>query len=402
MTSKINTFKKFSSICLAVFAMLIGVSNNLSASEPQEHEVTEAHAGVSAHQVSHEATGPVDITKVAFEHILDNHSWHFFGEGHESVSMPLPVILKGSNGISFFMSSEFHHDNQGTVVVEKNGERFVNFEEKIYYANETPNEYGQYVTLTFEDKDVSVSNDAPLDFSITKNVAQMLISLVVIVFLFISIANSYKKQGVTSAPKGKQSFFEPLIIFVRDDIAKGNIGHGSEKYVPYLLTVFFLILVNNVFGLIPIGANLTGNIAFTLVLSVATLIITNINGNGHYWHHIFMPPCPWWLYPIMIPIEVIGILTKPFALMIRLFANMSAGHIIVISLIGLIFVFKSAMIGFVAVPFALFIDILECLVAFLQAFIFTMLTALFIGSAVADHNEDGAHNEDDEKVVAGH
>ena len=132
------------------------------------------------------------------------------------------------------------------------------------------------------------------------------------------------------------------------------------------------------------------------------MIITNINGNGHYWHHIFMPPCPWWLYPIMIPIEVIGILTKPFALMIRLFANMSAGHIIVISLIGLIFVFKSAMIGFVAVPFALFIDILECLVAFLQAFIFTMLTALFIGSAVADHNEDGAHNEDDEKVVAGH
>lgn len=403
MTSKINTFKKFSSICLAVFALLIGFSNNLAASEPQEHEVTEAHVGESVHQVSHESTGPVDITKVAFEHILDNHSWHFWGEGHESVSMPLPVILKGNNGISFFMSSEFHHDNQGTVVVEKNGERFVNFEEKIYYANATPNEYGQYLTLTVDEKEVSVSNDSPLDFSITKNVAQMFISVFVILWIFMSIAKAYKTQGVTSAPKGKQSFFEPLIIFVRDDIAKGNIGHGSEKYVPYLLTVFFLILVNNVFGLIPIGANLTGNIAFTLVLSVATLIITNINGNGNYWHHIFMPPCPWWLYPIMIPIEVIGILTKPFALMIRLFANMSAGHIIVISLVGLIFVFKSAMIGFVAVPFALFIDILECLVAFLQAFIFTMLTALFIGSAVADHNEDGVHNSDDKAMEsAGH
>jgi F-type H+-transporting ATPase subunit a len=288
------------------------------------------------------------------------------------------------------------------VVVEKNGERFVNFEEKIYFATETPNEYGQYVAFTIDGAEVGVTNETVLDFSITKNVAQMFISVLVLLFIFISIANAYKKQGVTSAPKGKQSFFEPLIVFVRDDIAKGNIGHGSEKYVPYLLTVFFMILVNNVFGLIPIGANLTGNIAFTLVLSVATLIITNINGNGNYWHHIFMPPCPRWLYPIMIPIEIVGILTKPFALMIRLFANISAGHIIIISLVGLIFVFKSAMIGFVAVPFALFIDILECLVAFLQAFIFTMLTALFIGSAVADHNEDGAHTEDDDHLVKSH
>jgi F-type H+-transporting ATPase subunit a len=386
-----------------IVALFIAFSSKLSASEPQEDMVEPTHVEASAHgHDSQEASGPVDITKVAFEHILDNHSWHFWGEGHQSVSLPLPVILKGNNGIAVFMSSEFHHDNQGMVVVERNGERFVNFEEKIYQANATPNEYGQYVTLTAEEKEVGVTNAAPLDFSITKNVAQMFISVVLLFWLFTSIAKSYKTQGITSAPKGKQSFFEPLIVFVRDDIAKGNIGQTSDKYVPYLLTVFFMILVNNVFGLIPIGANLTGNIAFTLVLSVATLIITNINGNKHYWSHIFLPHAPKAIWPILIPIEIVGILTKPFALMIRLFANITAGHIIVISLVGLIFVFKTIYIAPVSVAFALFIDVLECLVAFLQAYIFTMLTALFIGSAVADNNEDGMHTEEDDKLVAGH
>lgn len=400
MTSKINTYKRFFSIFLVLFSLFMGFSNTLLASEPQEDNIEQTHGDSAEH--GHESEGPVDITQVAFEHILDAHSWHFWGEGHDAVSAPLPVILKGNNGLACFMSSEFHHDTQGTVVVEKNGDRFVNFEEKIYYANETPNEYGQYVTLTAEEKEVSVANEAPLDFSITKNVTQMFISVALLVWLFSSIAKAYKTQGVTSAPKGKQSFFEPLIVFVRDDIAKGNIGHGSEKYVPYLLTVFFMILVNNVFGLIPIGANLTGNIAFTLVMSVFTLIIVNINANKHYWHHIFAPPSPKWLYPILIPIEIVGILTKPFALMIRLFANITAGHIIVISLVGLIFVFKTIYIAPVSVAFALFIDVLECLVAFLQAYIFTMLTALFIGSAVADHNEDGMHTPEDDKLIAGH
>lgn len=400
MTSKINTYKRFFSIFFVLFSLFMGFSNALTASEPHEDTIEQTHGQATAH--GHESSGPVDITQVAFEHILDSHSWHFWGEGHDAVSAPLPVILKGNNGIAFFMSSEFHHDNQGTVVVEKNGERFVNFEEKIYYANEMPNEYGQYVTLTAVEKEVTVANEAPLDFSITKNVTQMFISVALLVWLFTSIANAYKTQGVTSAPKGKQSFFEPLIVFVRDDIAKGNIGHGSDKYVPYLLTVFFMILVNNVFGLIPIGANLTGNIAFTLVLSVATLIITNINGNKNYWSHIFLPHAPKAIWPILIPIEIVGIITKPFALMIRLFANITAGHIIVISLVGLIFVFKTIYIAPVSVAFALFIDVLECLVAFLQAYIFTMLTALFIGSAVADHNGDGMHTEDDEKLVAGH
>ncbi len=402
MTNKINIFRKFSGVFLAVFALFLMVSTKLSASEPQEDGVI-AQEGNGAHVVDPHAKGgkeKVNISEVAFEHILDAHSWHLWGEHEHAVSIPLPVILKTNNGIVFFMSSEFHHDVHGKVVVEKNGERFVNFEEKIYYASADTNEHGQYLqTSTGAKGEIEVSNAAVLDFSITKNVTQMLLSAILLFLIFTSIAKAYKKQGVTSAPKGKQSFFEPLIVFVRDDIAKGNIGPGSDKYVPYLLTVFFLILINNVFGLIPIGANLTGNIAFTLVLATFTLIIVNINGNKNYWSHIFLPHAPKAIWPILIPIEIVGILTKPFALMIRLFANIAAGHIIVISLIGLIFIFESYAIAPVSVAFALFIDVLECLVAFLQAYIFTMLTALFIGSAVADHNEDGMHTTDDDHLV---
>lgn len=402
MTNKINIFRKFSGVYLAVFALFFMVSTTVSASEPQEDAAVPAHqeATADAHGTDEHAKKPIDIASVAFEHILDAHTWHLWGEHEHAVAIPLPVILKTNNGIVCFMSSKFNHDTHGKEVVEINGERFVNFEEKIYYASATPNAHGQYLELN--ENTHEVSNATTLDFSITKNVAQMFISVIVLLLIFTSIAKAYKKQGVTSAPKGKQSFFEPLIVFVRDDIAKGNIGHTYEKYVPYLLTVFFLILINNIFGMLPIGANLTGNIAFTLVMSVITLIVTNLNGNKHYWHHIFAPPAPKAIWPILIPIEIVGILTKPFALMIRLFANMTAGHIIVISLIGLIFIFETMAMAPVSVAFALFIDVLECLVAFLQAYIFTMLTALFIGTAVADHNEDGVHNDDDEKLVAGH
>lgn len=379
MTSKISIFKKFSQAKFLVIALFIAISGNLLASDPDESAAhNEDHAAVTSNEHAanaHAEEGKVDITAVAFEHILDSHSWHLWGEGHDAVAMPLPIILySNTKGLQVFSSAKFEHGH-----ASYNG--YSLHEEHI--VSEDPNE-------------------SVLDFSLTKNAVQLILSAVILILIFTSVAKAYKTTGVTSAPKGKQSFLEPLIMFVRDDIAKSNIGHGFEKFVPYLLTVFFLILINNVLGIIPISANLTGNIAFTLVLSVATLIVTNINGNGHYWHHIFMPPCPVWLYPIMIPIEVIGILTKPFALMIRLFANISAGHIIIISLIGLIFVFKSMAIAPVSVAFALFIDVLECLVAFLQAFIFTMLTALFIGSAVADHNEDGAHTSDDYKTAEHH
>lgn len=377
MTTKINTYKKFSNVFLLIFALFFTFSLKSIASEPQEEIVSEVHENIGA-AVSHETiknpNANVDIAAVAMEHISDSHFWHLYGEGHDAVSFPLPVILYSNiNGLQFFMSSKFNHghDAYGNYSI---------VDEKIVSSNPT---------------------ESLFDISITKNVAQLLFSALLIIWIFLSIASSYKKQGITSAPKGKQSFFEPLIVFVRDEIAKENIGHGYAKYVPYLLTIFFIILINNVIGMIPISANLTGNIAFTLVLSLGTFIVTNINGNKDYWKHIFLPK-PFFLWLILMPIELAGIFIKPFALMLRLFANMAAGHIIVISLVGLIFVFKSIYMAPVSIAFTLFIDLLECLVALLQAYIFTMLTALFIGASTADHNHDGAHTDDDEKLVKGH
>lgn len=394
MGNKIN----ISGTIRRLFAVIFVVSNLFG--NAQHDSLSVAHS--TEHGVASEAHGDtakkkVDIAEVAFEHILDSHSWHFWGEGHDAVSAPLPVILKTDKGLVTFMSSAFKHDHHAEHIVEVDGQRFVNFKEDIFMASETPNEHGQY--LSYNEKG-EITNLKPLDFSITKNVTQLLISALVLILLFTSVARSYKKHGVTTAPKGKQSFLEPLIVFVRDDIAKGNIGPRGEKFTPYLLTVFFIIFINNVFGLVPISANVTGNIAFTLTLSVFTLLLTVFNGNKNYWGHIFTPHAPKALWIILIPIEIIGILTKPFALMIRLFANISAGHIIIISLVGLIFMFESLAISPISVAFALFIDVLEVLVAVLQAYIFTMLTALFIGSAVADHNQDGQHDSDDEKMVA--
>lgn len=395
MTNKINMPGSFRRIFSIILVLL--VNQTVFALEP-----TELDKDTTAHHTAAPETkeDQVDITKVAFEHILDSHSWHLWGEGHHSVSMPLPVILKTDAGIVTFMSSEFHHDAHGTVVVEKNGQRFVNYEETIYYASETANEHGQYLAITKNDRnEVIVENNTPLDFSITKNVTQLFLTAILLILIFTSMASAYKKHGVTSAPKGKQSFLEPMVVFVRDEIAKENIGPRYEKYVPYLLTVFFLVLINNFIGLIPISANLSGNITFTLVLSVVTLIVTNVSASKSYWKHIFLPK-PYFLWFILMPIEFVGVLTKPFALMIRLFANIAGGHIVVISLVGLIFIFKSIYIAPVSIAFTLFIDILECLVALLQAYIFTMLTALFIGSAMEDHSH--AEHGEGEHATTGH
>jgi F-type H+-transporting ATPase subunit a len=210
-------------------------------------------------------------------------------------------------------------------------------------------------------------------------------------WLFISLGRSYKNTGISS-PKGIQSFLEPVILFVRDDIAIPIIGeHKYERYMPYLLTAFFFILINNIMGLIPFpppfGANVTGNIAVTFVLALCTFLITQFSGNRHYWKEIFAAPgVPVWLLPIMIPVEVIGLISKPFALMIRLFANITAGHIIVLSLVCLIFIFKSLAVAPVSILFVIFMDCLELLVAFLQAYVFTLLSTLFIGLAVKEEH----------------
>ena len=301
-------------------------------------------------------------------HISDAHEWHLWGEGDKSFSIPLPIILYTEGNFDIFMSSGFHHGHS-----------------KIIKDNRTYSiDHHGHIS---EDSGLSF-----IDFSITKNVASMLIGLFVLLLIFgISGIKAKNNKG---APSGILSFLEPLVLFVRDDIVKPNIGKNYNKYLPYLLTLFFFILVNNLLGLLPGSANVTGNIAITLVLSFITLIVTNFSGNKSYWGHIFNPPgVPLALMPIMIPIEIVGIFTKPFALMIRLFANISAGHIIILSLISLIFMAQSGLgniaawsLSPVAVVFVLFMDLIEVLVAFLQAYIFTLLTSLFIGLATVDHH----------------
>ena len=248
------------------------------------------------------------------------------------------------------------------------------------------------------------STDDIIDLSITKNVASLLVSAFLLLWIFLSVAKSYKNR-VGKAPKGLQSFIEPLIIFVRDDVAKTSIGPKYEKFMPYLLTVFFFIFINNLMGLIPIfpgGANLTGNIAVCAVLACFTLIIIFANSNGHYWRHIFaMPGVPAWVLIILTPIELLGVVLRPFVLMIRLFANITAGHIIALAFFSLIFIFgeMSTGAGFgvavLSVAFTVFMGFMELLVAFLQAYVFTLLSAMYFGAAIEEghhaHDEHHAH-----------
>jgi F-type H+-transporting ATPase subunit a len=229
-------------------------------------------------------------------------------------------------------------------------------------------------------------------------VVQMFIALGLLVLLMTSVAKRYKNgQGVTTAPKGMQNAIEPVVTFIRDEVAKPNIGHKYKRYMPLLLTIFFFILINNIFGLIPGAANVTGNIAFTAVLGIISFFVILFSANKHFWKHIFWPPVPHGIKLIMIPVEILSIFTKPFALIIRLFANMLAGHIIIICLISLIFIFGSMSTGIgwvfspISIAFTVFIYMIEVLVGFIQAFIFTNLTAVFIGQAV----EEGHHGEDD-------
>jgi F-type H+-transporting ATPase subunit a len=328
-----------------------------------------------------------DAKEVVFGHVLNNHEFHLMdlieenGEKH-AISIPLPVLLYSpQRGFTSFMSSRFQHGH-----VAYNGYKLEH--NKIHAVKENG--------IT---KDESVKL---LDISITRNVIQMVLALAILIWVLLSVAKKYRNgEGVKSAPKGKQNLLEPVITFVRDEVAKPNLGHKYMKYLPYLLTVFFFILINNIFGLIPGSANVTGNIAFTLVLGVISLIVILGSSNSHYWAHIFNPPVPGAMKPIIALVELIGaVFTKPASLIIRLFANMLAGHIIIICLISLIFIFadlnKGIGWGFspISLAFTIFIYFIEILVAFIQAFIFTNLTAVFIGQAMEgdhEHHAEKAH-----------
>lgn len=319
------------------------------------------------------------FTNVIMHHISDSHEYHLLDWQGTPVTLPLPIILWTENGLVTFLSSEFHHDDKGEVIVEKKGLYFVRVHGQIHYTDANG-------TLSYNN-DHKLENPRPLDFSITKNVVLLFLIALIMFLAFTAVARSYKKNP--KAPKGFANLLETLVVFVRDDIAVPNIGnHKYERYMPYLLTVFFLILIGNLLGLVPIiSGTLTNDIVFTGTLAVITFLITTFSGNRNYWQHIFATPgVPKWLAPIMIPVEIIGMLTKPFSLMIRLFANITAGHVIILSLIGLIFTLKTIFVSPVSVGFSLFISILELLVAFIQAYVFTLLSALFIGGAVAEEH----------------
>jgi len=322
-----------------------------------------------------------DALGLIMHHIADSHYWHIISfekkDGSEvNISLPLPVILIYDGSVNIFMSSEFHH---GEKVVHKGNHNFKLYHDKVYVTNKDGN-----INL---DQEGVPQNIKPFDLSITRNVASMWMSVLIILALFIPAAKKYR--GKPAMPTGMQSLLEPLILFVRDDIAVEQLGEkNADKFMPYILTVFFFIWINNLIGIVPFfpgGSNVSGNIAFTSVLALITFLLTNLNGSKTYWKHIFTTPgVPVPIRVILIPIEIVSIFTKPFALLIRLFANITAGHIIILSLASLIFVLKSLYISPVSVGMSLFMSMLELLVGLLQAYIFTLLSALFIGMAVHD------------------
>lgn len=315
-----------------------------------------------------------------FDHIADAYEWHIVTIGEKHISLYLPIIVYSKEkGLNIFLSSHFHHGHEsykGFRIAQKGEEN----EKKI--------------VETLSDGSVV----RPIDISITKDVVALFFSLGLLLFVFISVANAYKANK-GKAPKGMQSFFEPLIVFIRDDIAKTSIQKDPEKYMPYLLSIFFFIVLNNLLGLVPIlpgGANLTGNITITLALAVFTFVITTVKGNKAYWTHLVNAPgVPWWLkipIPLMPIVEIMGVFTKPFVLMIRLFANILAGHIIALGFYSLIFIFgeKNIFAGYgisvVSITFTIFMMMLEILVAFIQAYVFTLLSALYFGMATEEHH----------------
>jgi len=355
-------------VILLSFALLF--TANIMFSQHGENHETEEHE---------EKFNPGEMI---MGHVGDEYGWHITTIGENHITIPLPIILYSEHsGFHVFMSSKFHHGH----------EAYNNF--KIASGKDNP--YNKKVVELVDKKEVR-----PYDISITKNTLSLFISIALLLWILLSVAKAYtRRKG--QAPKGIQSFVEPLIIFIRDDIAKASLGEKKYmKFTPYLLSIFFFIFLNNLLGLVPIfpgGANLTGNIAITMVLAIFTFIITTVNGNKNYWvHMVNTPGVPWWLkfpVPLMPFVEILGMFIKPFVLMVRLFANILAGHIVALGFFALIFIFGAAYgaIGgyggaVFSVLFTIFLSMLELLVAFIQAYVFTLLSALYFGMATEEHH----------------
>lgn len=335
-------FPVIASLLLLVFSGVFGQDN---------------HSTATVESAAHSSAKP-SVSEVIIEHVMDNHVWHFF-DGHYG-TLYLPVIVYSADrGLDVFSSHLFYDEHHSQV---------------------------PYNGYRLEHNQIYLDKGAVLDFSITKNVMMLFINAGIMIFVLFSVSRAYKRS-TGRAPKGIQSFIEPVILFVKDEIVKPNIGPKYETYLPYLLTLFFFILFGNLLGLVPGSGNLTGNIAVTMTLAVFTFLITNFSGNKNYWKHILWTPgVPLPLRIIILPVEIIGIFTKPFSLMIRLFAAITAGHIVLLSLLSLTFIFESWLVGIGSSVFVLFISLIELLVAGIQAYVFTLFTALYIGMAVEEHH----------------
>ncbi len=348
-----------------------------SAIEPKDD--SSASAEEKSATESKKTPGHFDAEEMIMGHVLDSYEWHLLTVNGKHISVPLPVILYSKDkGLNIFMSSKFHHGHESY---------------KGFRIAEEGKYTGKIVEVTDDGKEIR-----PLDLSLTKTAVALIFSVILMLWLFISVANSYKKRK-GQAPHGLQNFMEPMIIFIRDEVAESSIGEKYEKYLPYLLTLFFFIFFNNVLGLIPIipaGANVTGNIAIPIVMALFTFTIVVVSAKKYFWLDIFSPPgVPWWLkFPIpLIPvIEFSSLFIKHIVLVIRLFANIVAGHIVALGFFALIFIFgeMSLLAGYgisvITIAFTVFLTLLELLVAFIQAYVFTLLSALYIGMAIEEEH----------------
>lgn len=345
-------------------------SHEVESGTPPPAEAKDAGHGEPAEKAIGE-----QVSGMILGHIGDNHYWDAFGH---HIMMPLPVILyTKSRGFEFFSSSHFEHGH-----AEYNGYKLVNDGAKIVWA------------------DASVSEKI-YDFSLTKVALTLILGAIIIIVLFLSVAKAYRKRA-GKAPSGLQNLIESLVVFMRDSVIKSSVGPRYEQFMPLLLTIFWFIFIVNLMGQIPFfpgGANATGNIAIPLVLATVIFLYVTVNGNVHFWKHIFLPDVPYALYILIVPIEILGFFLRPFVLMLRLFANITAGHIIILGFFSLIFIFGSmkTWIGLAVSPasvaFTIFMGMLELLVCFLQAFVFTLLSSLYIGMAIEEHGHHDKHDE---------
>jgi F-type H+-transporting ATPase subunit a len=375
---------------LLPLCLLLGSGTSAFANE-EAHET----AAVEQHGEAGHEKKKLDVSGEIFSHVGDSHEWHIFSIGHTPVAVPLPVILYDANrGLQIFSSGNFNYHHWTPIEGTK--------------LKRTESFNGYHLEKNIKEKIVADDGAQLYDFSITKNVLCMLISIAILLPLIINVAKKYQKNGPNKAPSGFQNALEPVITFVRDEVAKPNLGHKYMKFMPLLLTLFFFIWTNNLLGLLPFGFNFTGNIAVTVCLALVFFVVMLVNANKHFWSHLFNPPgVPMGINVLLVIIEVISLFVKPIALTIRLFANILAGHIVILSVIFMIFIFANISTGagigfsFLSIAFAIFMFFLELLVAAIQAFIFTNLTAVFLGQAVEEGHghDDGQHHQVSENEI---